>query len=85
MNRTIIDVRTTEEFLGGHVKGSINIPMQEIPQHLEDLKMYQHPIFCCASGGRSQQVVNYLKAQGFECENGGGWVEVNEKIEKGQL
>ena len=36
---TIVDVRTTEEFKGGNVFGSINIPLQEIPQRLEELKI----------------------------------------------
>lgn len=85
MSRTIIDVRSTEEYLGGHVKGSINIPMQEVPQHIEEIKTYDHPVFCCAAGGRSEQVVNYLQSQGIECENGGGWMDVQLKLENGVL
>ena len=35
---TIIDVRTRAEFNGGHVNGSINIPLQEITEHIEEIK-----------------------------------------------
>ena len=35
---TIVDVRTPEEFRGGHVAGSINIPLQEVPNRIEELK-----------------------------------------------
>ena len=28
---TIVDVRSREEFQSGHVAGSINIPLQEVP------------------------------------------------------
>lgn len=78
--RTVIDVRTREEYMGGHVTNSINIPMQEVVSRLEEIKQFNNPILCCASGGRSEQVVQYLKAQGFECENGGGWMEVNYQL-----
>ena len=53
---TIVDVRSPEEFMGGNVVGSINIPLQEIPQRLEELKTLNQPlILCCASGMRSGQ------------------------------
>jgi rhodanese-related sulfurtransferase len=35
---TIVDVRTPVEFMGGNVAGSINIPLQEIQQRIEELK-----------------------------------------------
>lgn len=48
---TIVDVRSPEEFMGGNVVGSINIPLLEIPQRLEELKTLKQPlILCCASG-----------------------------------
>ena len=34
----IIDVRSRGEFMGGHVAGSINIPLQEIPERMDELK-----------------------------------------------
>ena len=75
---TIVDVRTREEFSGGNVMGSINIPLQEIPQKMEELKNLNAPlILCCASGGRSGQAQNYLSNLGIECHNGGSWLSVN--------
>ena len=41
---TIVDVRSPEEFMGGNVVGSINIPLQEIPQRLEELKTLNQPL-----------------------------------------
>ena len=35
---TIVDVRSREEFQSGHVAGSINIPLQEVPTKVEELK-----------------------------------------------
>lgn len=75
---TIIDVRTPAEFLGGHVANSKNIPLQEIPNQLEELKQMSQPlILCCASGNRSGQATQFLKANGINCENGGSWMDVN--------
>lgn len=75
---TIVDVRTYEEFMGGSVAGSINIPLNEIPARIEDLKALKAPlILCCASGGRSGQAHNYLSQLGIECYNGGSWLNVN--------
>lgn len=75
---TIVDVRTPGEFMGGNVVGSINIPLQEIPIRIEELKNMQMPlVLCCASGGRSGQAHGFLSQQGIECLNGGSWLDVN--------
>ncbi len=77
-NQTIVDVRTPGEFMGGHVERSINIPLQEIQQRIEEIKVLPQPIiFCCASGNRSGQATSYLKSLGFECSNGGNWLDLN--------
>jgi phage shock protein E len=76
--KTIIDVRTRGEFTGGHVKGSINIPLQEIHQRLEEIKKMPQPvILCCASGSRSGQAEAFLQSCGIKCENAGSWLDVN--------
>ncbi len=75
---TIVDVRTKGEFMGGNVTGSINIPLQEIVQRIDELKKLQQPlVLCCASGNRSGQAQGYLSQQGIECVNGGSWHDVN--------
>jgi rhodanese-related sulfurtransferase len=75
---TIVDVRSPGEFMGGNVAGSINIPLQEITQRMDELKNLNQPlILCCASGNRSGQAHGYLAQQGLECYNGGSWLDVN--------
>lgn len=77
-NVKIIDVRSFMEFQSGNVPGSINIPLNEIPQHLNEWKDETCPlIFCCASGNRSGQAVHYLHENGVHnAINGGGWMSV---------
>jgi rhodanese-related sulfurtransferase len=75
---TVVDVRTPAEFMGGNVNHSINVPLQEIQQRLNELKQLKTPlILCCASGGRSAMATQFLSSQGIECVNGGSWLNVN--------
>jgi rhodanese-related sulfurtransferase len=74
----IIDVRTPAEFELGHVQGSTNIPLNEIPTRINELKAMPQPIvFCCASGMRSGQATIFLQQQGINCTNGGSWLNLN--------
>lgn len=75
---TIVDVRTRAEFAGGHVAGSVNIPLQELPERMDDLRELSQPlILCCASGGRSGQAHHFLRNNELDCYNAGSWLEVN--------
>jgi rhodanese-related sulfurtransferase len=71
----IVDVRTPAEFMAGHVPGSVNIPLQEIPARMEEFRNMSGTVYlCCASGNRSGQAEMYLKAHGIaNVQNAGGW------------
>lgn len=43
-NASIIDVRTPGEFEDGHYPGAVNIPLNELPQRLEELEEMKKPI-----------------------------------------
>ncbi|MBT5751027.1 MAG: rhodanese-like domain-containing protein [Flavobacteriales bacterium] len=71
---TIVDVRTEIEFEEGNVVGSINIPLHNIIEKVEELKAMQPLVLCCLSGNRSGQATAFLQAQGCDnVHNGGGW------------
>jgi rhodanese-related sulfurtransferase len=74
---TVVDVRTREEYAGGHVAGSINIPLSELPGRMDELRAMKNLVLCCASGGRSGQAAQFLKTNGVACTNGGSWMDVN--------
>ncbi|MBL7771930.1 MAG: rhodanese-like domain-containing protein [Chitinophagaceae bacterium] len=77
----IIDVRTKAEYQGGHIKGSLNIPLQELGQHLSKIKKEKPVITCCASGMRSANARSILKSKGFtEVYNGGGWMGLENRL-----
>ena len=78
---TIIDVRSKAEFQGGHVKGSINIPLNNLQGHLSKINKDKPVITCCASGMRSASAKSILQSNGFkEVYNGGGWMILNNKL-----
>ena len=77
----IIDVRTKVEFQSGHIKGSLNIPLDTIPLQLSKLDKEKAIITCCASGMRSAHAKSTLQANGYtEVYNGGGWTDLQNKI-----
>jgi rhodanese-related sulfurtransferase len=78
---TIVDVRTKGEFQGGHIRGSVNIPLANLQGNLNKLKKNKPVITCCASGSRSASAKSILKSNGFEqVHNGGSWISLQSKI-----
>lgn len=78
----IVDVRTPAEFSSGHVKGAINVPLQEFQSRMSELKAIKEPIvLCCMSGARSGQALSMLKKERDDCANGGGWRQVQGMID----
>ena len=76
----IVDVRTPAEYQGGHIKGSVNIPLQVLDKNIAKLKKDKAVITCCASGMRSGSAKSMLKAKGFDVHNGGGWNSLQSKL-----
>jgi rhodanese-related sulfurtransferase len=71
---TIVDVRTPAEYKDGHVKGSMNLPLQTLGSQMNKLKKDEVIITCCRSGSRSGMARRQLKAAGFtQVYNGGPW------------
>jgi len=70
----VVDVRSTGEFAGGSVPGSVNIPMDQIPDAMGQWAKDQALLLCCASGVRSAHVQRYLQQEGYtDVHNAGPW------------
>jgi phage shock protein E len=77
----LVDVRTPAEFAEGHVKGSTNIPLDQVPNQLDQFKGKDQIIVFCRSGNRSGQAKMILERNGFKnVTNGGTWQDVNEVL-----
>lgn len=77
-----MDVRTPEEYAGGHVPGAINIPLDEIQNRLDEFKDMPKPVVAyCRSGARSGMAASILKGAGVDdVINGGGISDVMQQI-----
>lgn len=70
----LVDVRTPGEFQSGHVKGSINIPLDQLGSQLGKLKNSKNIVVFCQSGTRSRMAKMLLQQKGFNnVVNGGTW------------
>lgn len=71
---SVVDVRTPNEYQQGHYPGAVNIPLNEMPQRLDEFKAMKQPIVVyCLSGNRSGMAVSLLKQTGItQVYNGGG-------------
>ena len=77
----IIDVRSVAEYNAGHIKKSLNIPLNTISGQVAKLKKANKPVIAvCQSGSRSSMATGILKRAGIEAYNGGSWYSLQNKI-----
>lgn len=62
----LLDVREPWEFEICHIANSVNIPMNQIPQQLEQLTPDNEYVIICHHGVRSLRVIQYLRQQSFD-------------------
>ncbi|MGH3735428.1 MAG: rhodanese-like domain-containing protein [Micromonosporaceae bacterium] len=60
----LLDVREPDEWAAGRAPGAHHVPMQQVPARLDDVPAEGEVVVVCRMGGRSAQVVNFLRAQG---------------------
>ena len=79
----LLDVRTKMECFIDKIEGSINIPLNQIPHHIEDVRAMQPVVIYCAAGVRSAQAISFLKQEGLtEVYDGGGIDDLRQKLNK---
>jgi len=77
----LIDVRTPGEYKIGHLKGAVNIPLQQLQSNVSKIRKDKPVITYCASGMRSSSAKSLLVSKGFkEVYNGGGYHHLENKI-----
>lgn len=77
----LLDVRTEEEYAGGHVPGSRNVPLDHIGR--ADLDPSAPLFVYCRSGARSGQACAILKQRGYNATNIGGILTYDGILEQG--
>jgi len=63
---TIIDIRKKSEYDSEHLVGAINVPLNEINQHLDQFPKDKNFVLYCAGGYRSMIASSILKQRGWD-------------------
>jgi hydroxyacylglutathione hydrolase len=76
----VFDVRKKSEFLSEHVLGAINVPLNEINQHLAQFPKNKPFFLHCAGGYRSMIAASILKQRGWKdfSDVRGGFAQITE-------
>ncbi|MCI2057698.1 MAG: rhodanese-like domain-containing protein [Oscillibacter sp.] len=75
----LLDVRSPEEYEGGHLAGSVNLPLNRLAA-IDYPK--ETPLFVyCHSGARSSRACAFLTRQGYRAENLGGLMDYHGPLE----
>lgn len=89
-NGQVVDVRTTKEFTGGHLKNAVNIDVNssDFEQQIATLDKTQPVFVYCLAGSRSASAASYMRKQGFATvyEMSGGilkWKSAGKALETG--
>lgn len=61
----VLDVREQWEYDEGHIPNVTLIPMNEIPNRLDEIPTDKEVVVTCRSGNRSGQVADFLRQQGY--------------------
>ena len=86
-NAQFIDVRTIEEYSGGHAPKAVNFPLDEIEKLSAKLDKEKPVYVICETGRRSQKASETLQKNGFKeiynIEGGtSGWIKAGFPVEK---
>lgn len=83
----VVDVREPAEFMQGHVRGALLMPMTQLAGRMSELDS-SHPVYViCASGNRSRAMTDLLRSAGFDAYSVAGgiqaWIQSGRSVEKG--
>ncbi|MFO0628496.1 MAG: rhodanese-like domain-containing protein [Polyangiales bacterium] len=62
---SLVDVRTDDEYRGGHVAGATNIPVHTLEARLREIPKDRPVVVYCRSGGRSANAAALLQRHGY--------------------
>jgi len=83
----VVDVRSPEEYAGGHVPGAVNIPLEQVEARRAEFAAASPMHVICQSGGRSMKASEALAAAGVAALSvaGGtkGWIDAGRPVVTG--
>lgn len=83
----VFDVRQPDEYEEAHVPGVVLVPLDQVPERVEEFPTDDTVYVICKTGGRSAKATEFLRAQGIDAVNvaGGtmGWIEAGRPVDAG--
>ena len=83
----VVDVRTEDEYIGGHVPGAALLPLHELDERHAELPTDEPVYVICQVGARSAAAVQALNRAGYQTVNVAGgttaWVEAGLPVVEG--
>ena len=65
----IVDVRRDDEWVTGHVKGAIHIPIDDLQSRIDELPRDKTLLFICATGRRAGRACEIAATMGYTSES----------------
>ncbi len=65
-SHTLLDVRQRGEWVSGHAKGAMHVPLSEVAAHMNNITKDIPVVVICASGNRSAMAATKLAKAGFD-------------------
>ena len=82
----VLDVRQPQEFEEAHVPGAVLIPLDELPDRVDEVPDGDLLVIC-RSGGRSAKAIEFLETRGRSATNVAGgtlaWIDAGQPIGRG--
>ncbi|GAB3528872.1 rhodanese-like domain-containing protein [Arthrobacter monumenti] len=83
-NTRILDVREDYEWEAGHIAGAVHIPVDEVPERIDELDPDEDLHVICRTGGRSSRVTQWLAHNGYSAVNVSGgmgaWMDADKPM-----
>jgi rhodanese-related sulfurtransferase len=67
-NTVVVDVRRDDEWVTGHISGAVHIPIDDLPDRMDEVPRDKKVLFICAMGVRSGLACELAAATGYDSE-----------------
>jgi rhodanese-related sulfurtransferase len=65
----VLDVRSAEEFAGGHVPGAVNVSQEQVAARIGELDPARGVVVYCERGPRAAKAADLLRDAGFAVQH----------------
>lgn len=71
--RILLDIRESDEWDQGHIRGALHIPLGQVPERIDEIDPDAEIFVICRTSGRSFRMLEYFEHVGYDavCVEGG--------------